>query len=277
MDSESYVHRIGRTGRAGRAGRALLFVENRERRLLRNIERTINQSIPEVQLPKIELLCEKRLQKFSKKVQQQLESRDLDEYIVLLDKLRFSDDLDIKTLAAALLKMAQGERPLIIKKDVLKRPSRENFYKDDRRREDNRNNRYRRDRKDIKDIDLYRIEIGRNDGVEVRHIVGAIANEGNINSRNIGNIKLLSSYSIIELPKGLSKELLQHLTKTRILNKPINIKLLRDSKYYQNKSYNRSFLNKDININRRFSENRPTKSYSNKNEIKPSFSRRKNI
>lgn len=31
MDSESYVHRIGRTGRAGRAGRALLFVENRER------------------------------------------------------------------------------------------------------------------------------------------------------------------------------------------------------------------------------------------------------
>ncbi|MGF0248674.1 helicase-related protein, partial [Rhodococcus erythropolis] len=38
MDSESYVHRIGRTGRAGRAGRALLFVENRERRLLRNIE-----------------------------------------------------------------------------------------------------------------------------------------------------------------------------------------------------------------------------------------------
>ncbi|MGQ7093909.1 helicase-related protein, partial [Escherichia coli] len=47
MDSESYVHRIGRTGRAGRAGRALLFVENRERRLLRNIERTMKLTIPE--------------------------------------------------------------------------------------------------------------------------------------------------------------------------------------------------------------------------------------
>ena len=46
MDSESYVHRIGRTGRAGRAGRALLFVENRERRLLRNIERTMKLTIP---------------------------------------------------------------------------------------------------------------------------------------------------------------------------------------------------------------------------------------
>ncbi|MDI4702728.1 cation:proton antiporter, partial [Salmonella enterica subsp. enterica serovar Cerro] len=44
---ESYVHRIGRTGRAGRAGRALLFVENRERRLLRNIERTMKLTIHE--------------------------------------------------------------------------------------------------------------------------------------------------------------------------------------------------------------------------------------
>ncbi|QCI18342.1 DEAD/DEAH family ATP-dependent RNA helicase [Buchnera aphidicola (Aphis nasturtii)] len=277
MDSESYVHRIGRTGRAGRAGRALLFVENRERRLLRNIERTINQSIPEVQLPRIELLCEKRIQQFSKKVQQQLESKDLNEYISLLDKLYFSDDLDLKTLAAALLKMAQGGRPLIIKKDLLKRPMKESFYKDDRRREENRNNRYRRDRKDIKNIDLYRIEIGRNDGVEVRHIVGAIANEGNINSRNIGNIKLFSSYSIIELPTGLSKELLQHLVKTRILNKPINIKLLRNSRYHQNRSYNRSIANKDINTNRRFSENCLAKSHSTKNEIRSSFFRRKNI
>ena len=57
MDSESYVHRIGRTGRAGRAGRALLFVENRERRLLRNIERTMKLTIPEVELPNAELLA----------------------------------------------------------------------------------------------------------------------------------------------------------------------------------------------------------------------------
>lgn len=65
MDSESYVHRIGRTGRAGRAGRALLFVENRERRLLRNIERTMKLTIPEVELPNAELLGKRRLEKNS--------------------------------------------------------------------------------------------------------------------------------------------------------------------------------------------------------------------
>ncbi|ACL30174.1 DEAD/DEAH family ATP-dependent RNA helicase [Buchnera aphidicola str. APS (Acyrthosiphon pisum)] len=279
MDSESYVHRIGRTGRAGRAGRALLFVENRERRLLRNIERTMKQSIPEVQLPKVELLCQRRLEQFAKKVQQQLESRDLDEYSALLDKLYSTDDLDIKTLAAALLKMAQGERPLIIKPDVIKRQSRDLLFQDDRRREDNRNSRTRRDRRDInKDAELYRIEVGRNDGVEVRHIVGAIANEGNINSRNIGNIKLFSSYSTIELPKGMSKDLLQTFNRTRILNKPINMKLLRDSRHYENKTTHRSIFNKDKNSNRRVSDGSFNKSNSpKKTEFKSSFFRRRNV
>ena len=51
LDAESYVHRIGRTGRAGRSGRALLFVEPRERRLLRNIEHLMKKPINEVELP----------------------------------------------------------------------------------------------------------------------------------------------------------------------------------------------------------------------------------
>ncbi|MDE4673852.1 DbpA RNA binding domain-containing protein, partial [Klebsiella pneumoniae] len=42
------------------------------------------------------------------------------------------------------------------------------------------------ERRDVGDMELYRIEVGRDDGVEVRHIVGAIANEGDISSRYIG-------------------------------------------------------------------------------------------
>ncbi|MFO6483959.1 DbpA RNA binding domain-containing protein [Escherichia coli] len=53
-----------------------------------------------------------------------------------------------------------------------------------------REDRPRRERRDVGDMQLYRIEVGRDDGVEVRHIVGAIANEGDISSRYIGNIKL---------------------------------------------------------------------------------------
>ncbi|MDR7343535.1 ATP-dependent RNA helicase DeaD [Pantoea alhagi] len=238
MDSESYVHRIGRTGRAGRAGRALLFVENRERRLLRNIERTMKLTIPEVELPNGELLSARRLEKFAAKVQQQLESSDLDQYRALLSKLSPENDLEMDTLAAALLKMAQGERPLIVPPEA-PRPQRREFRERDERRsprdardgrgESRDGDRPRRERRDVGDMELYRIEVGRDDGVEVRHIVGAIANEGDISSRYIGNIKLFGTHSTIELPKGMPGEILQHFTRTRILNKPMNMQLMGDA------------------------------------------------
>ncbi|WP_457946635.1 DEAD/DEAH family ATP-dependent RNA helicase [Enterobacter mori] len=247
MDSESYVHRIGRTGRAGRAGRALLFVENRERRLLRNIERTMKLTIPEADLPNADLLGKRRLEKFAAKVQQQLESSDLDQYRALLSQIQpvaEGEELDMETLAAALLKMAQGERSLIVPPDAPMRPKREFRDRDDRfERRGDRNDRGprgdrperggedrpRRERRDAGEMELYRIEVGRDDGVEVRHIVGAIANEGDISSRYIGNIKLFGTHSTIELPKGMPGEVLQHFTRTRILNKPMNMQLMGDA------------------------------------------------
>lgn len=247
MDSESYVHRIGRTGRAGRAGRALLFVENRERRLLRNIERTMKLTIPEADLPNADLLGKRRLEKFAAKVQQQLESSDLDQYRALLSQIQpvaEGEELDMETLAAALLKMAQGERSLIVPPDAPMRPKREFRDRDDRfERRGDRNDRGprgdrperggedrpRRERRDAGEMELYRIEVGRDDGVEVRHIVGAIANEGDISSRYIGNIKLFGTHSTIELPKGMPGEVLQHFTRTRILNKLMNMQLMGDA------------------------------------------------
>ncbi|CUR53220.1 DEAD/DEAH box helicase [Buchnera aphidicola] len=234
MDAESYVHRIGRTGRAGRTGSALLFVEYRERRLLRNIERVVKMNIPEVQLPKSEIISQRRLQKFSEKLQIQLNSSNLEEYRLLLPKLKISNTDNFELLAAALLKMAQGERFLIVKPDEKisypirsKNLSRSNG---DRRKFSYKrkvfSHTYKNSKREKQIMNVYKIFVGRNDGVEVRHIVGAIANEGDINSRFIGNIRLFSDYSTVELPKNFSLNILKKLEKTRILNKLINIKLL---------------------------------------------------
>ncbi|VFP82153.1 DEAD/DEAH family ATP-dependent RNA helicase [Candidatus Erwinia haradaeae] len=250
MDVESYVHRIGRTGRAGRAGRALLFVEHRERRLLRNIERNMKLSIPEVELPNTKLLGQRRLEKFSEKIKKQLESCDLEEYRALLSKIQPSDSIDIEILAAVLLKIAQGERPLLIPSEPIYR-----FRREDRDYEDRRNHRSsrdlkdgdrpRRDRQETRDMmALYRIEVGRDDGVEVRHIVGAIVNEGEINSRYIGNIKLYSKYATLELPKGMSNSLIQNVSRTMILNKPINMKLIGDA--HVRRSVERRYSNSNL-------------------------------
>ena len=47
-EPETYVHRIGRTGRAGNSGQAISFCDSEEQSRLINIQRLINQSIPEI-------------------------------------------------------------------------------------------------------------------------------------------------------------------------------------------------------------------------------------
>ncbi|PXZ05716.1 DEAD/DEAH family ATP-dependent RNA helicase [Gilliamella apicola] len=236
LDSESYVHRIGRTGRAGRAGRAILFVDSRERRLLKNIEQTIKKPIPEVALPSKELLEKRRLAKFTQQVQQQLESADLEQYQTLLEQIQAESGTDLETIATALLRLAQRDRPLILPPDPVFKPAKEYRDRDGRNGErrlrgDNRESPKRRERRDVGEMDMYRIEIGKENGVEVRHIVGAIANEADISSRYIGNIKLYETYSTVELPKGMPKDILKHFERVRVLNQPMKMSLVAGKSY----------------------------------------------
>ena len=233
LDAESYVHRIGRTGRAGRSGRALLFVEPRERRLLRNVEHLIKKNIEEVELPNHEVLQACRRKKFKDKITAQLEHHDLDLYPELLEDM-FTADQSQEDIAAAMMMLLQGKQKLILPPDpVVDKKARRDRNERGDRRENPRSAERRGERKGYgnpQPMDLYRIEVGRGDGVEVRHIVGAIANEGDINSRYIGHIKLYDDYSTIELPQGMPKELLQQFAKTRVLNKQMRMSFIGEAK-----------------------------------------------
>ena len=233
LDAESYVHRIGRTGRAGRSGRALLFVEPRERRLLRNVEHLIKKNIEEVELPNHEVLQACRRKKFKDKITAQLEHHDLDLYRELLEDM-FTADQSQEDIAAAMMMLLQGKQKLILPPDpVVDKKARRDRNERSDRRENPRSAERRGERKGYgnpQPMDLYRIEVGRGDGVEVRHIVGAIANEGDINSRYIGHIKLYDDYSTIELPQGMPKELLQQFAKTRVLNKQMRMSFIGEAK-----------------------------------------------
>ena len=233
LDAESYVHRIGRTGRAGRSGRALLFVEPRERRLLRNVEHLIKKNIEEVELPNHEVLQACRRKKFKDKITAQLEHHDLDLYRELLEDM-FTADQSQEDIAAAMMMLLQGKQKLILPPDpVVDKKARRDRNERGDRRENPRSAERRGERKcygNPQPMDLYRIEVGRGDGVEVRHIVGAIANEGDINSRYIGHIKLYDDYSTIELPQGMPKELLQQFAKTRVLNKQMRMSFIGEAK-----------------------------------------------
>jgi ATP-dependent RNA helicase DeaD len=72
-------------------------------------------------------------------------------------------------------------------------------------------------------MELFRIEVGRNDNVKPGNIVGAIANETGIDGDHIARIKIEETYSTVELPAGMPKDLFQALKKVRVVGKALNI------------------------------------------------------
>ena len=71
----------------------------------------------------------------------------------------------------------------------------------------------------------YRIAVGRRNRVEPRMIVGALANEGGLKRSDFGRIEIKSTFSLVELPEGLSAETLSKLESTRISGELIDLRL----------------------------------------------------
>ncbi len=225
-DTESYVHRIGRTGRAGRKGVAILFAAPRERRLLKAIERATRQPLTMIDLPTRDDVTKKRIASFRDElVAVSTGEENLDFYKNLTGQLSEELELSELDLAAALLFMAQKDKPLVLPPEP---PRRERSFRDDDRRErrDRGERGERRERRPNSEMEVFRIEVGREDGVQVKNIVGAIANEANISSRNIGGIRLHDSYSTIELPKGMPDEQLRQLQNVYVCNKALRMSKL---------------------------------------------------
>ena len=238
MDTESYVHRIGRTGRAGRSGEAVLFVTPRENRMLKNIERATRQKVEKMTMPSIEQVNQARLGRFSERISRTLaeegsEGQKLGQYRDLIEEFIGKHDAghpgaDPLQVAAALVAMVHEGRPLLLEdkgEDQLVRESQRDFSNDDRGGRDagGRGGRERAPRQAGAGNAMYKIQVGRKDGVNPGHIVGAIANEAGMSSREIGTIDIRPSFSLVELPEKLSREQWDALGKTQIGGRAIRI------------------------------------------------------
>ena len=231
-DEEAYVHRIGRTGRAGRTGKAILFVTNRERRLLRAIEKTTRQSIKAISLPSREELIDKRASQFKAAVAKALPQGNNKLFQETVNQLCEEEQVSVEELASALVYLVQKDRPLVPPKERAPRERKEFSEKSgsDRHSRD-RNSRDRNPRKDKKGkkpgsnvpMQVYKIAVGHNHEVKPGEIVGAIANEAGVEGRNIGQIRIREDHSFVELPKGMPDDIFTSLKKTRVRQQPLKI------------------------------------------------------
>ncbi|MGA8880806.1 MAG: DEAD/DEAH box helicase, partial [Azonexus sp.] len=257
-DTEAYVHRIGRTGRAGRTGNAILFVAPREIRMLRTIERATRSPIAPLTLPSRADVTNKRVSDFKQKVVEVLNAEGLDFFSNIVSQIAEEQNVGAEEVAAALAMMAQEGKPLQIggedppparhaAMDDSRRPasfgdrerkprfeerSERPRFEDrggDKPRFEDRGERPRFEDKSRRtapagDMVRYRIDVGRDHGVQVKDIVGAIANEAGIESRFIGRIGLYDESSTVELPAGMPREAENALKRTRVRGVPINLR-----------------------------------------------------
>ena len=245
QDSEAYVHRIGRTGRAGRTGKAILFVKHNERYLLKNIIRHTKSEIAQVELPTAKVVEEKRINALQEKLTLALENKDITFFNEVAASMAQKLELAPEDLAGALLCLAQQQSPIKVE-EVKIQPRERNERNDRNPRSNDRGDRGRRNERperggeraerkprernsrDAGPMDTYRIEVGREHGVQVKNIVGAIANEADISSKFIGDIRLHDSHSTVQLPQNMPKDVLDHFQKVFICKRPMGMTLTQD-------------------------------------------------
>jgi ATP-dependent RNA helicase DeaD len=238
-DTESYVHRIGRTGRAGRSGEAILFVTPREKGMLRAIERATRQPIEEMKLPTVEAVNDVRIARFKQRITDTLAQDDLADFQRLIEQYEQEQNVPALEIAAALARLAQGDRPLLLTPPPKREyERREQAPREPRGHDGESHERHERKPREPRSFEprpprphnapepgkrTYRIEVGHEHGVKPGNIVGAIANEAGLESQFIGRVSIRGDYSLIDLPDGMPKEVFEHLKKVWVSQQQLRI------------------------------------------------------
>ncbi|HBI77045.1 MAG TPA: ATP-dependent RNA helicase, partial [Alteromonas macleodii] len=217
-------------GRAGRQGDAILFISHREKRLLFSIEKTTKQPIEAMPIPSISEINETRLSRFKQSVAEATQDDSIESLMPIVEMIKEENEASPEVLMAALLKIAQGDEPLILKEsdrpDINSKPQRDSRERNSRDR-DGRERKPRvprGNRKPEEGMQRFRIEVGHVHGAKPGNIVGAIANEANINSKHIGAIEIYDNFSTVDLPEGMPKETRDTLQGTRVAGQRLNIR-----------------------------------------------------
>ena len=241
-DSEAYVHRIGRTGRAGRAGEAILFAAPRERRMLKVIERATGQRMDAMDMPSIDDVNESRLARFKQRILEEMaKERDLGLFYRVVREIEDERDADPLELAAVLAAMLQGDAPLQLSQRPDSKREGVAGQKPEKTRERPARESARaaspedispeapplRDHPEV-EMERFRVEVGHRHGVKPGNIVGAIANEAELESRYIGRIQIFDDFSVVDLPAGMPAETFRELKKARVCGERLEISRLGD-------------------------------------------------
>jgi ATP-dependent RNA helicase DeaD len=140
----------------------------------------------------------------------------LEQFQSLIEDFEQEQNVPAIEIAAALAKMARGDVPLLLDKKQQtqweERPA-ASFDRPNAATASNaasaRSERFRKGTPRAEPACDLPHEVGYQHGVKPGNIVGAIANEGGIDSKNIGRIEIYDDYTVLDMPDTLSREALE--------------------------------------------------------------------
>jgi ATP-dependent RNA helicase DeaD len=244
---ETYVHRIGRTGRAGKEGRAVTLVEPREVKFLRAVERAAGAKLTVQQVPSASVLAKRQIERT---VEQVKKTKSPSADIVTAWK-QLTDSLEADqagALAVAALHLAlhppmEGDDGNFKVADTrgAERAGPASFSKDTRR-PDSRGRASHSRESTPRDEGFERapkeratraagpmqklfISVGNAAGIRPGDLVGAIANEANISSREIGAITIGDTHSTVEVSAKLASQVVEAMANATLRGKRMKVSL----------------------------------------------------
>lgn len=262
------IGRTGRAGRDGQAilfltPRQRGFLRDVQRTVGKPIEETFVPTVRELNASRIAKFKSKIVERCNKPADVAL-SEQFNKWIAECVQ---ENGLEISQVATALASLASGDRPFLLNEEDIPneftrgRNERDGRDRDGRGRDDRfgRNGgrggyggdrfqdagrqdggRSRTPRFDPRDrpagskedgktgMEQFRLEVGRAHGVRPGHIVGAIANEIELNSNYIGQITIYDEHSTVFLPSGMPRELFKILGRAWVVGRQLRISKLSD-------------------------------------------------
>lgn len=200
QDHESYVHRIGRTGRAGKKGVAITFIEPREYRQLKLIERLAKTKVVRRQLPSSADILERQKELIKTRLLKTLEKNKFADYHTVISDL--SVDYDPVDIAAAALKLSV-----------------EGFKENE---EEEVVNRLENTGGSPGMVRLF-MNVGRSQKIRPEDIVRAFASEADIPGNIIGVINIYDRFTFVEVPEDVAERVLSVMHRNTMKGYKINV------------------------------------------------------
>jgi ATP-dependent RNA helicase DeaD len=226
---DAYIHRIGRTGRAGKEGVAITLAEPREHRFLRNIENITKQKIEIATVPTVADMRVRRIELTRATLEEILIGNELDEYRGVVESLADGPH-DVMDVAAAAVKMAHeasGNDRHEAEEEI---PVTRTPVAHDRPKREGKPPRTVAGTKRKPGWEVAKIYIGAGRKAKIRpgDIVGAIANELQIDADAIGAIEIYDRFSLVEVPDEIADDIVNTLRSTHIKGKRVQVRRDKD-------------------------------------------------